>query len=60
MTRSLIRLDSTVRIELDGINTTNHNDYINDYNRTNTNNHEDDDNDNRNSNRWNLLKLEMI
>ena len=38
MTRSLIRLDNTVEIELDGINITNHNNYVNDYDRTNTNN----------------------
>ena len=51
MTRSLIRLDSTVGIELDDINTTNHNDYTDDYDRTNTNSHTNDDNDNRNDNR---------
>lgn len=51
MTRSLIRLDSIVGIELDGINTTNHDNYTDNYDRINANNHENDDADNGNSNR---------
>lgn len=58
MTRSLIKLDSTIETKLEDINMTNHDDYTNVHDRTNTNNHKDDDNnhkdddnDNRDDNR---------